>query len=82
MTNVAHLLNLVKNNFIFIPIAAFTLISGYQKYARFFFSFSPNKLKKEHQSDLDSVTSWTPNPWKASLHHAIPPHRLVPKLLV
>jgi hypothetical protein len=28
------------------------------------FLFSPNKKKKEHQSELNSATSWTPNLWK------------------
>jgi hypothetical protein len=32
--------------------------------------FSVNKQKIEHQSESNSMTSWTPNPWKASLHCA------------
>jgi hypothetical protein len=32
--------------------------------------FSPNKQKTEHQSESNSVTSWIPNLWKASLYHA------------
>jgi hypothetical protein len=39
----------------------------------FFLSFflSPKEQKTEHQSESNSETSWTPNPWKASLHHTI-----------
>jgi hypothetical protein len=41
--------------------------------------------KTEHQSDSNSAKSWTPKPWKASLHpamlHAVSPRQLVPKLL-
>jgi hypothetical protein len=29
------------------------------------------KQKTEHQSELNSVTPWTLNPWKASLHTAM-----------
>jgi hypothetical protein len=36
----------------------------------FFFNLSPNKQKTKHQSESNSVTSWTPSPWKASLYHA------------
>jgi hypothetical protein len=46
-----------------------------------FFSFSPNKQKTEHQSELNSVTSWTPNLWKVSLCCAISLCQLVSKLL-
>jgi hypothetical protein len=35
-----------------------------------FFFLSPNKQKVEHQSESNSVTFWTPSPWKASLYCA------------
>jgi hypothetical protein len=54
----------------------------------FCFFLFPNKQKIEHQSESNSATSWTPSPWKASLHHAtlkestaISPCQLAPKLL-
>jgi hypothetical protein len=34
------------------------------------FFFSPNKQKTEHQSESNSVTSWTPSPQKVSPCHA------------
>jgi hypothetical protein len=50
----------------------------------FLFFFSSKKKKIGHQSESNSVTSWNPNPWKASLHCAtgiIYPCWTDPKLL-
>jgi hypothetical protein len=37
----------------------------------FHFFSSVNKLKRDHQSELNSATSWTPKLWKASLGLAV-----------
>jgi hypothetical protein len=46
-----------------------------------FFSFSQNKQKTDHQSELNSEASRNPNLWKASLCCANSPYQSVSNLL-